>query len=494
MGIDTRGTVYQLFYERWVKVRTVLEGEEAIKEAGSTFLPALSGQDPKSYANYLNRGSFYNATSRTVVGLHGAIMRRPAIVKAPARLKPFLLRMTSDGQSLNSVVSTVVDELLGPGFYGIYVDVSTDLQGTPRPYLSLYDCLSIYRCTTRMVGDQEKIDLLVLKEEKEEKVAGDSYETEIVEYFKEIFLDDDNLVVVRQYKMGESEGENKGKWVPVPFDEEGTLELRPTKAGGKRLDEIPFVFFGATRNSPIPSKPPLMDLVNLNIKHWQVSTDYWHGIHVCALPTPYAIGFPTETQFHLGPEKCLVTDNPSGSCGYMEFTGQGMRAVLDSLQELKKDMAVVGARLLLETPKAGVEAAETVRLHSSADTATLTSIANNTEEGFKKVLQFACMYINEANAEIDFDVNRDFISAKMSAQDLIALVQAVQSGEISRDTFIYNLKMGELLPPDRTIEEEKALIEEDATKRLEEGMERFKEQQELVSGLGRKDEDEVEEV
>jgi hypothetical protein len=411
MSIDTRGTVYQSFYERWVKVRTVLEGEEAIKEAGTSFLPMLSGQDVKSYSAYLNRGSFYNASSRTVVGLHGAIMRRPAVIKIPKRLKPFLPRITTGGQSLNSVISTVVDELLGTGFYGIYVDVSTNKDGSPRPYLSLYDCLSIFRCTTRMVGDEEKIDQLILKEEREEKSETSSYETEIVEYLKEIILDEDNYVVVRQYRQDATEGENKGKWIPVPFNDDGDFELRPTKAGGKRLDEIPFVFFGATRNSPIPTKPPLMDLINLNIKHWQVSTDYWHGIHVCALPTPYAIGFPTDTAFHLGPEKCLVTDNPEGSCGYMEFTGTGMGAVLDSLRELKKDMAVVGARLLLETPKAGVEAAETVRLHSSADTATLTNIANNTEEGFKRVLTYACWYINEMHPGSEFSRNKDFVSA-----------------------------------------------------------------------------------
>jgi len=55
-------------------------------------------------------------------------------------------------------------------------------------------------------------------------------------------------------------------------------------------------------------------------------------------------------------------------------------------------------------------------------------------------------------------LNRDFVSGKMSAQDITALLQALQAGKISIDTFLYNLQRGEILPEMRTIEDEKLLI------------------------------------
>jgi hypothetical protein len=40
-----------------------------------------------------------------------------------------------------------------------------------------------------------------------------------------------------------------------------------------------------------------------------------------------------------------------------------------------------------------------------------------------------------------------------------SLMGAWQSGGISHDTFLFNMKKGEILPPDITIEDEKGLIE-----------------------------------
>jgi hypothetical protein len=47
----------------------------------------------------------------------------------------------------------------------------------------------------------------------------------------------------------------------------------------------------------------------------------------------------------------------------------------------------------------------------------------------------------------------------MQPAELIALMQARQSGAISEETFLYNLSRGELLPPGVTPEEEAERID-----------------------------------
>ena len=81
-----------------------------------------------------------------------------------------------------------------------------------------------------------------------------------------------------------------------------------------------------------------------------------------------------------------------------------------------------------------------------------------------KVLRDIGFWIGVSADSCNVGVNKDFVSARLSAQEITALVNAVQAGQISEETFIWNLKQGEILRGGKTIEEEKEDIEEDRLK------------------------------
>jgi hypothetical protein len=108
--------------------------------------------------------------------------------------------------------------------------------------------------------------------------------------------------------------------------------------------------------------------------------------------------------------------------------------------------------------KKAAEAAETVVMRYSGDTATLSSIVISVEQGIMKVLDFIGMWLGIENVESEVHLNRDFVSQKLSAQDITALISAYQANTISLDTFLYNMSVGEVLPADTTIEQEKSKI------------------------------------
>ena len=56
--------------------------------------------------------------------------------------------------------------------------------------------------------------------------------------------------------------------------------------------------------------------------------------------------------------------------------------------------------------------------------------------------------------EVKVSMNRDFIDVRLPYQEVIALVQSYQMGGISLDTLLHNLKQGEVIPHDVSIEEE----------------------------------------
>ena len=138
-------------------------------------------------------------------------------------------------------------------------------------------------------------------------------------------------------------------------------------------------------------------------------------------------------------------------------------------------MAVVGARLL-EERKAGVEAAKALKIRASDDAATLGTMVASAENGMTQVLRFMALWASVDGSEIEVELNRDFISERLSAEDIEGLVKAFQVGTLSKDTFIYNLMMGEILPKGRTVEEEKEMIAAEEPEEFEGG-----EEEEVVS-------------
>ncbi|NQU80496.1 MAG: DUF4055 domain-containing protein [Bacteroidetes bacterium] len=455
--VITKSEAYNNNISDWNMISTLIMGERAIKEAGTEYLPMLGGQDSQQYLDYKNRGSFYNAFARTIQGMVGAITRKPTKVEVPDGLKEVIPKFTMDGTPLDNVVKDITQRVLSLGYCGIFADLITggSKGNIGIPYASVYDAQSIYNYRYRIIDGEKKLTFIVLREITEEPDAKDFYQTNKTEQLRVLSLEEDKMIVRLFRKVKKTENKKEG-WFQVPVV--GDIMEHIPVVNGKHLNYIPFVFFGGENNDPTPGKPPLLDLGYLNIKHWQVNVDYYHGLHYCALPTPWAAGFPEDKVLTIGATKAWISRESEASCGFLEFTGQGLDPIKDALDKIENQMAVIGARLL-EEPKKGIEAAKTMEMRVAGDTSSLSSVAGNIERGFEQVLRYMARWIRADEKKIEVTVNKDFIATKMSPQELTALLGVLQSGKISMDTFLWNLKQGELLPETITIDDEKAKIE-----------------------------------
>ncbi len=454
MRIDEPNRLCQEYMSDWKLITDLIAGEKRIKNAGELYLPKLSGQTESDYKKYVARGCLFNALARTLQGMVGAIMRTNAVIEAPDQLQPILEDATIYQQTIQEVIRDTVYNVLSYGFFGILVDMpaATSASIIAYPYMALYKCTDILNWRTRVVGDDEQLSAIVLSEVRYKDDIENAYNQISERIIRVCFIDDDGIYKQRVFLR--SDVGNEDIWV-----QEGD-DIVPTRAGVP-FREVPFVFFNSLGIYPSPTKPPLLDVGYLNIKHWQVSTDYYHGLHYCAIPTPWAAGFRVEGDLYIGSQKAWVSDDPNAKCGYLEFTGSGLAAIEKALTKLETLMAVMGARLL-EEQKSGVESAEAIKLRVSGDSVTLSTIAQVVEEGITLVLKYICTWMGISDSNIKVSMNRDFVSSKLSAQDITALLSAVQAGRISMDTFLYNLRVGDILPPDRTIEDEKNLIASEA--------------------------------
>ena len=448
---SSKNAKYIKWKDDWDAISDVKEGERTIKFQGTKYVPILGGQTPTDYVSYVERGVFYGATSRTISGLSGTILRKTPRIDIVGRedlLKPFFKSATIDGRSIYEVIEDVIENLLSYGRYGILVDMSD----TELPYFSLYKAVDIYNWQTEVINGEKKLIALRLHE-----TVDDSENNNTIDVIREYFLDEDGFVVVREYHDGTMPGDIETTWI-------NKGEYFPS-VKGKRLNYIPFVCIGSINNLiDDVNKPPILDLANLNLAHWRVTVDYYHGLHFCALPTIYAIGFdPKGTEFLVGPGHVIKNRNTEAKVGMLEFTGQGLRAVEKALESLENQMAVMGSRLL-ETQKKAAEAFETVKMRSMGDSATLSSVVDNAENGIAKAIEYAQNWML-MEGDVKVKLNKDFNPSQIDPLMVQALFQTYQGGGISLPTFLYNLKSGEVLPEDTTIEAEIERINEEVTKR-----------------------------
>lgn len=446
MPIDTRHPAMAYHLSDWEMIRDCIAGERAVKTAGIKYLPSLGGQDPKEYEAYVNRGSFYNATARTVQGLTGAVMRVDPKIEVPGELEDVLPFFTQTGLTFDEVARECADKVISFGYFGVLVGM--DATGEGLPYAALYEPLSILNMSAQVRRGKQILTRVILQESIETPDEKDPYVLKNVMQIRELLLDPSGHLVCNIWKK-----DKNGTWL--------IAETTNPSVRGKAVDCITFVPFGAVTNQALPGRSPILDLVNVNLTHWRVNVDYHHGLHWCALPTPWATGFDADEKISLGPVRVIKSSNEGAHVGLLEFTGQGLGAVEKALDRLEQHMGILGAKLL-QGPRVGVEAAETARINQSGESATLKTISSASGQGLVNVLKLMAMWKGAKPDGITVGMNMEFVSERLSAQDIAALVQARQAGEISRDTFLYNLAMGQILPKDRKIEDEKDLIEQEA--------------------------------
>tara|TARA_R110002012_G_scaffold72087_1_gene184425 strand:- start:750 stop:2060 length:1311 start_codon:yes stop_codon:yes gene_type:complete len=428
MGIDSTHPLYNDSKDKWTRVRDSYLGSDAIKSKGEIYLPKLSSQEKAEYDAYVMRSMYVNAIKNTVQGLVGAVMRINPVINAPDRIMELAQDITGTGVSLNDFISNMLSEQLLMGRQGVMIDRTTE-----RAYLSGYT-------TEQMTNWME--DVIVLKETYLQQDLNDNYSQSYEVQYRELLIDEDGKFLVRLWR------DNEGWSI--------SQEIYPTRVG-QALEEIPFVAISGNELNLNPTQPPLMSLVDTNLSMYRTSADLEHGRHFTALPTPYVTGIDGDSELRIGSGSAWILPDSSSRAGYLEFTGQGLQALEKAVEEKRSIMAGLGASLL-QTQKNGVESAESLRLRQNSEASVLVGAVLSVQEGIAKALSIMAEW-EGVSGDIEVELNTDFVDTKILPEELTALMGAWQSGAISHETFLHNMKKGEILPVEVTVEDEKDRID-----------------------------------
>lgn len=423
---------YHHFASQWTRCRHVLEGEDAVKAAGESYLPRLTGQSDESYDNYILRTSFYGATFKTMTALTGMTTRKPPKVEMSDAMREWAKSADRFQNPLWDYTIKLMEEKISTGRVGVLVDRlplrddSTLAQESP-PYLVMYPAEEIinWHYTQNNV-----LDMVTLREVRE--VLDMNLITEEVEIHRILMINENGHYVQEVYAKGVLESTTTPK-----------LNNRPMK-------KIPFWFVdpGATIQ-----KPPLYDIVNLNLRHYRLYSDYTHLLHFAAIPTLVITGVQLNEgeQLPIGSEQAMVFSNPEATANWIKAGSEGAGPIKAEVDELENRMAAIGAQILQS--KVDRETAQAAQLRNAYNTAFLVLLSADLSAAMTKILNFVAEWLG-LKEEVGFILDTDFNIKQLPAAELQVLTQAYQSGAITLETYIHNLERGEYLPPNVTVQEE----------------------------------------
>lgn len=464
MPVDTRHDEYEKYIDKWRRARDAVAGEDAVHEGKTEYLPMLSKQEPEEYRAMLKRSPYFNASGRTLDALVGMVFRKAPIVQATNSLKATVLKdVDLRGTHADSLAERILREELTVYRCGILVEYPRveNVQGLTqaqvqalnlRPYTSFYKTESIVNWREARVNNVMQPVLIVLHEKY--TVSDDGYKQVNADQYRVLKLQD-GAYSQEIYRQSAANSDYELVDVIVPL-----LNNRP-------LNFIPFYAFGSEENELCIKDAMLLDLFNLNLAHYRVSSDYENGCHYTGLPMLLIAGITLDEneKIMVGSQSAIVSDNPDAHGEYIEFQGQGLGALEKNLDRKEAQMAAIGARMLAPE-KRGVESAEAMSIKHSGEESVLAGIANMISKQLSAMFTFMSVWSGNAQ-EVTYKLNTDFMPVAMTPQKLTALTQALQSGSISQETYFYNLKQGEIIAEGRTFEEEQEALQDANTLSIE---------------------------
>ena len=411
----------------WGLIEHLLGGTYKIRKGHRKFLPQEPRELDEAYDNRLQRSVLAPYYVRLERMLAGMLTRKPVrLDDVSDQIREQLFDVDLQGNDLQTWLYNTSRTCIRYGHVGVLVDAPASGENG-RPYYVTYSPRDILGWRVEIEDGKQKFTQLRLYEK----------------------------VVVPDGLYGEKQVEQVRVLTPGAFeifqkDQKG--DFRVVDEGTTSLSEIPFSVAYSNRTGVLESFPPLADIAELNLQHYQVQSDLGNQLHISAVPMLALFGFPAAAEeISAGPGEALAL--PEGaSASYIEPGGNSYDAQFRRLDQIASQInelglaAVMGAKLSAET-------AESKRIDRSQGDSTMMVVAQQMQDLIDNCLRFHADYLQESQVGSSL-VNRDFMGARLEPQEIQALLQLYTAGTVTQETLLLQLEAGEVLGDDFDVEAE----------------------------------------
>ena len=313
--VDDHSIAYGIMNMRWQIINSLLGGTQAMRHTGQFMTPKHAQEDDDNWRRRVDRSVLTNIFKRTIRSLSG----RPFTEEIKFdEIPPALDKLSEDvdkcGNDINVFSRAVFSDGLAKGFSAILVDyppvtqlnedgsqrtLADEVRDGSNPYFVHVRPENIIAAFSDVVGGVELLTHVRIRENAVERdgVFGEK----VVERIR--VLEPGTWVLWEKIKVNN----RKEEW-------------RIIDSGETSLPFIPMVIFYTEREGLMLADPPLMDIANLNVAHWQSSSDQRHILTVARFPILASSGVVDLGTTVIGPNEHLNTPDTQGRVYYVEPT------------------------------------------------------------------------------------------------------------------------------------------------------------------------------
>lgn len=439
---------YLVMEQRWTLPTALMGGTPAMHEQGELYLPKHPNEEIPHWKSRLARTVLRNFFRRTIEAMTAKVFAKPIQLESdvPPVIAGQMENIDLTGRHLNVFSRDVFTSALSTGITHVLVDYPPVTEGATldderkagvRPYAVHVTAEQLIGWRYIQEGGKWILTQIRIREvlKKPDGEFGEAEYTQV-------------RVIERD------------KWRTYQQPSQKDAQWAVTDEGKMTLGHIPLSTFYTNRTNFMTAMPPLEDLAYMNLEHYQVRSDQRTSLSVASFPILAASGFTPNpdakgTEIEFGPMKMLTMTNPEGKFYYVESQGahleQGRQEIVD-LEDAMRQYA-----LQFEMKKPGNQTATGRALDSAESHSQLEAWALQYGDFVENILlDFAAWQKLAEGGSVK--MNTDFGLSMQDSADVEALYKARLAGEITRKTYLEELKRRGLLSDDFDIDKEIELL------------------------------------
>jgi len=400
----------------WIKdsllPRALLKGTRGMRAAGKAFLFPHTLESDINYTRRLDSSTLLNAFRKTSTFLAGQVFQSDIILSdGTSAFNEWVKEIDTAGNTLDVFAKRVFVSGIGEGVRHILIDmpqkddsvqtVADEKAQGVRPYMREIKGKDILGGLV----DESGFLIQVRIKETTERITG-KYSSKTVNRIRVIGID---------------------YWEIHEEDDKGTYVL--SEEGSFDIGIIPFVsFIPGEESTMLTGETPIMDLADLNAKHWRSSSDQDNYLSYCRFPLYFGKNLGDINILPMG-RQLINSDDDNAELHTVEMTGSSISAGQSDLTETEAKMALYGLQQLV--PRAGNMTATEKALTSAESNSSLGTWATEFESVLNKAMYIMGMLMQQTWPDNGLSVNKEYNFGVADPQELAQILSAHEQGVIS---------------------------------------------------------------
>jgi len=448
--VDTPCSAYNTMAVNWCLIDDLNSGTSAMQANCLTYLPKFPKEEDGNYNIRVANSTLFGGYADTVKSISSKPFSKPVTIQGELPEPLNNIEDDTNGQkmSLQQLAKDLLTDFVNRGVSHILVDYPLTLseEGT-TPNLKQERENGYKPSLIRISPDQ----LIGWRVEKD--FTGRPELTQI--RIKETQTEPDGEWGEKSVEYVRVIGKYNWQLYHKIEDEYFILE-----EGVNSLGKVPLITAYANQTGFMTAEPPLKELAEVNLTHYRSDSDQRNILHIARTITLFLRGFSDDdaAKIALGPNQLISTSNPESDAKFVEHTGAAIDAGSKDVEKLEERMMILGLQPFLR--KMGNQTATGQSIDESRANSDIQAWVMSLEDMLYKAYKLSGEWINtELPEDFKVDIFNDFALWVRAAEDIGNLIKVKQAGEISRTTFLREVKRRGLLSETVDINEEIERIE-----------------------------------